>query len=175
MIRQRWGTFSVKDHQHRYAFLPELFLYDRLVIPVPANEEERREWRESGWDPDLQAGKLDVLGKLAWPTHWNPTYREQFDKQMARFRSRFDLENMKEDAKKALPYQITRMLIVQKEKPPTVRGVSDLLFVSAYQSEADFQADFALSTLNMGLPDQKMLQGSRLSMLLEQKFAMPTG
>lgn len=174
MMRQRWGTFSVKDHRNRYAFLPELFLYDRLVIPVPANEEERRAWKKRGWDPDLQARKLDVLGDLALPTHWNAHFQEQFDKQMARFRSRFDLANLQEEAQKELGYQMTRRLLVEHEPLPSVYGVSDFLFVSAYQSEADFQADFALSMLKVGQENQQTLKGARLSMLLEQKFAMPT-
>jgi hypothetical protein len=30
-----WGTFSVRDHLRRRAFVAELLIYDRLVIPYP--------------------------------------------------------------------------------------------------------------------------------------------
>src|SRR5579883_3090177 len=149
MIRQRWGTFSVKDHCGRYAFLPEIFLYHRLVIPVPTSDDERREWKQRHWDPDLQARKLEALGDLALPTRWGSEYRDHFDKQMARFKSRLDLEDMKREAREALAYQMTRRILAQNEPRPTIRGVSDFLYVSAYQSEADFQADFALARLDL--------------------------
>ena len=35
MPRQRWGTFSVRDHQDAGQLIPEVLLYDRLIFPVP--------------------------------------------------------------------------------------------------------------------------------------------
>ena len=32
-----WGTFSVMDHLREGAFLAEVIMYDRLLIPVPPN------------------------------------------------------------------------------------------------------------------------------------------
>jgi len=34
-MRERWGTFSVRDHVGDAPFVSEVLLYDRLVIPVP--------------------------------------------------------------------------------------------------------------------------------------------
>jgi hypothetical protein len=34
MTRERWGTFSVIDHKDPAELIPEVLLYDRLVIPV---------------------------------------------------------------------------------------------------------------------------------------------
>ena len=42
MGKQVWGTFSVKDHCDPGAFVAEVMLYDRLVIPNhPTPENER--------------------------------------------------------------------------------------------------------------------------------------
>lgn len=35
MPRERWGTFSVIDHRSIETLVPEVLLYDRLVIPTP--------------------------------------------------------------------------------------------------------------------------------------------
>lgn len=57
--REVWGTFSVKDHCARRAFVAEVLLYDRLVIPYPPAEERKR-WADSGWEPQ----KLDCVLKI---------------------------------------------------------------------------------------------------------------
>ena len=49
---QLWATFSVKDHCRRGAFIAEVLLYDKLLIPVVPTEqhgltpEEARRERE---------------------------------------------------------------------------------------------------------------------------------
>ena len=40
MSRETWATFSVKDHCSEYAFVREVMLYDRLVIPIPPDAED---------------------------------------------------------------------------------------------------------------------------------------
>lgn len=48
MPRELWGTFSVADHLRERAFVAEILLYDRLVIPVPPDDEERGRWEDLG-------------------------------------------------------------------------------------------------------------------------------
>ena len=67
MANQIWGTFSVKDHCRANAFVREVLLFDRLVLPVPSDEQERSRWRQpnpkdpqENWDPD----RLDVLRNI---------------------------------------------------------------------------------------------------------------
>lgn len=67
MASQIWGTFSVKDHCRANAFVREVLLFDRLVLPVPSDEQERSRWRQpnpndprANWDPD----RLDVLRNI---------------------------------------------------------------------------------------------------------------
>jgi hypothetical protein len=87
MIRPRWGTFSVRDHLKEQAFVSELLLYDRLVVPVPPpqNEIEWQRWAGKKWDPDRQAQLLEILGKdlsvrLPWTEELRKQHRSHLEK-----------------------------------------------------------------------------------------------
>jgi hypothetical protein len=74
---QVWGTFAVNDHLPRGAFIREVLLFDRLVIPVPSSEEERARWFApnpenpgQSWDPARQEQFLEILGTESAPG-WN--------------------------------------------------------------------------------------------------------
>jgi hypothetical protein len=88
MSREVWGTCAVNDHLRREPFLRELLLFDRLVIPYPADDEERNRWRDPNpadpaetWDPERLDELLDVLGtqhrpgqggaRLTWTSPWS--------------------------------------------------------------------------------------------------------
>ncbi len=52
-----WGTFSVRDHCRRGAFIPEVLLYDQLLLPVvPTADDFEREAQTKGEKVD--AAKL---------------------------------------------------------------------------------------------------------------------
>lgn len=57
-----WGVFSVADHLRRRSFVADVLIYDRLIVPVPA-EREGELWRkwERRWDPARQAELLGVI------------------------------------------------------------------------------------------------------------------
>jgi hypothetical protein len=97
MKLQQWGTFSVKDHVKARAFVAEVLLFDRLVIPRPATEKEMKaeglgppsedeveRWRNRNWFPERQRELLDILGEydlaieLPWgrqaQAHWQGVY-----------------------------------------------------------------------------------------------------
>ena len=61
MARQVCDIFSVKEHCHPNAFVAEVMLYDRLVIPLPARDDlaELRRWEKFGWQPK----RLDKIAK----------------------------------------------------------------------------------------------------------------
>jgi len=107
MTRERWGTFSVIDHKDTSAFIPEVLLYDRLVIPVPYNEKDRQRWATEGWDPDLLDKRLETLGDLAVPSKWDEVQQQAFAQRMENFR--LDAKNIVE-----LPYQVTRMILADR-------------------------------------------------------------
>ena len=51
-----WGTYAVSDHLRRRAFIADVLLFDRLVIPIPPpnDTKELRRWHEMGWRPERQ-------------------------------------------------------------------------------------------------------------------------
>ena len=61
-----WATYSVKDHCEPRAFIADVMLYDRLVLPVPSNEEvegkpEWVRWEEADWQPYQQQKLIKML------------------------------------------------------------------------------------------------------------------
>lgn len=92
-----WGTFSVRDHLEPGAFVAEVLIYDKLVIPVPPTTgdgvgpaqalREAERWKASGWDPRRQEQLLAILGDRAQPIpwiaelqgQWHVRMREEFD------------------------------------------------------------------------------------------------
>jgi len=83
MGKQVWGTFSVKDHNSSRAFVAEVMLYDRLVVPVPPNAQERDRWQREGWDPERLEKLLDILGERAYKVDWD-------SERQRRWRTRFE-------------------------------------------------------------------------------------
>ena len=83
MTKQVWGTFSVKDHCEPNAFVAEVMLYDRLVIPVPPDDDERKRWEKEKWDPQRLDRLLKILGERAYPVAWNA-------ERQKRWKARFD-------------------------------------------------------------------------------------
>lgn len=85
-----WGTFSVKDHLRPRAFVGDVLLYDKLVIPTPptGNAEEFKRWIINGWQPVRQQRLLDLFDKkqlvlVPWNEYHRRNYEEIFDQASA--------------------------------------------------------------------------------------------
>lgn len=84
MTTEVWGTFSVADHMSAGAFLKEVMLFDRLVVPVPPEDDraEHKRWESNGWDPERQARLLspleDRVVKVPWDEHRRKSWRLRF-------------------------------------------------------------------------------------------------
>jgi hypothetical protein len=87
-----WGTFSVGDHLRRRAFVSDVLLYDRLVIPTPpeSDVDEQDRWQKMGWRPARQRRLLGLLGRnrgirVPWTEFhrqsWETRYREAREAQ----------------------------------------------------------------------------------------------
>jgi len=61
-VREYWATYSVKDHMMERAFVADVMLYDRIVVPHPPNEMERARWADNDWDPDRLDRLLEIMG-----------------------------------------------------------------------------------------------------------------
>src|SRR4051794_20595427 len=81
MAEQLWGTYSVADHCTTYPFVADLVLYDRVLVPVPPNddEDEWKRWRARKWEPDVQHSLLEELDDYVRRVPWTAELRARWD------------------------------------------------------------------------------------------------
>jgi hypothetical protein len=75
MAIELWGTYSTRDHKARRAFVADVMLYDRLVIPVPA-DDDLGSWKDR--DVERQRRLLEILGDRARPVVWDANLRDRW-------------------------------------------------------------------------------------------------
>ena len=139
MGRQVWGTFSVKDHCDPGAFIAEVMLYDRLVIPVPPNDKERERWHTAGWQPERLDKMLKLLGDRAYPIDWNDNRKKSW---VDRFTAGTDMaESTGEWAFSATRTELTEGL---------PRNVTGIQAVANYTSLQDLKKDLSLRSAKEG-------------------------
>jgi len=80
MASQLWGIYSVADHCVPNAFVADLVLYDRIVVPVPGDKQERRRWEKEDWQSGRQKTLLAQLGDYVKKVEWTPELREDWAK-----------------------------------------------------------------------------------------------
>lgn len=177
MSRERWGTFSVMDHLQPQAFVTDVLLYDRLVIPFPAGDFERSKWFENNWQPDLLDKKLDLLGDLAIPVEWDKAKHDFFKSvfhtskainfdatiHLAGIRSNDDLEVNKQN-----PFELTKYLLRKKYLPDLPKGVSKVWAISAFTSYEGYKNDVEAAKNDLKLQNER-----HLSMVISHKFLVP--
>jgi hypothetical protein len=75
-----WGTFSVRDHLVDRAFVADVLLYDRLVIPTLPEDAPETDWPPE-WNLKKQKALLGDLGELAIPIPWDKDRRDAWQKR----------------------------------------------------------------------------------------------
>jgi hypothetical protein len=77
-----WGTFAVDDHLRKHAFVAELVLFDRLVLPQPPENdtEEYKRWTDLRWRPDDLRETVKTLEEFAVPVPWDNQLRSMWKK-----------------------------------------------------------------------------------------------
>jgi hypothetical protein len=105
-----WGTFSVRDHCRRGAFIAEVLLYDQLLLPVvPAADDFEREaeikgekidavklaqqewerWTKAGWNPARQTlltiilKNKDRVSLIPWTLDRQSEWKASMDKEFS--------------------------------------------------------------------------------------------
>lgn len=68
--RPRWGIFSSAVFSDPGKLAADVLLYDRLVLPVPTDDDRER-WHKKGWRPDDIAGYLKDLDTMAIDVEWS--------------------------------------------------------------------------------------------------------
>jgi hypothetical protein len=159
MSRQVWGTFSVKDHSSPHAFVAEVMLYDRLVIPVPPDTAERDRWEKEGWDPAHQEKLLTILGERAYPLNWDAA-------RQSRWRTRFEAGTDVAMDTGEWAFAATRTVLTEN-LPPHVTGVQA---ITNYTSLEELTKELSLKAVDdslIGLP------GGTVTAILGHEFLVP--
>jgi hypothetical protein len=164
MSHERWGAFSVMDHNDPGGVAPDVLLFDRLAFPVPATQVQKDRWEREGWHPERQAELLGALGDLAYSTGWN----EQDQLNWADLHARLQREAVEivKEAKQNLSYQATRMVLAQK-RYPVPEGVEGIDVVGADRCELGFRQRFKVDLEEV--PDIT----SNFALRLRQRVAVP--
>lgn len=159
MSKQVWGTFSVKDHCDPNAFVAEVMLYDRLVIPVPPDAKERKRWERYGWQPDRLDKLIKILGERAYIIKWDT---ERRDKWRTRFEAGADIAQATSDwAFVATRTELTNGL---------PRNVTGIQAVTNYTSIKDLEKDVGLRPAGQG--DVPLYGGTAVA-ILGHEFLVP--
>ena len=165
--------FPVRDHVSNAAFVSEVLLYDRLVIPVPDPEDKMSEasWTNEGWKPELLHECLDVLkvktdtmDGLALTVPWDSSKRERFKNQMSMASALASQKRNPEQTYYMDPFLMTRMLLKNEFRPALPAGVSKAWTVAAYSSSDAFRQDVSTSNAD---------HRAQLALLLSHRFLTP--
>lgn len=172
MARERWGTFSVADHKRRRAFVADVLLYDRLIVPYPPSSHERKDWVKEGWKPDRLDSLLEVLRddhaiRVLWTEEMHNEFKTRFELGAW---AGFDSDNLagvrerKED-----PMQVTRKLLSEDFLPELPEGVTKVWAVPAYPSYYEFNKDSQIDVRDGSARRVK------LQCALAHRFLVPSG
>ncbi len=158
MAKQVWGTFSVKDHTAHGAFVTEVMLYDRLVIPVPPDAGERARWKKRGWQPRRLEALLRILGDRAVPVKWDEHRR-------GAWRTRYEAGKGVSEATPDYAFAISRTELTEG-LPPHVTGVQA---VPSFSSLPEAEAELGLRPSAEG----EVLAGGAAVSILAHEFLVP--
>jgi hypothetical protein len=150
-----WATYSVKDHCEPRAFIADIMLYDRLVLPVPSNEEvegkpEWVRWEEADWQPYQQQKLIKMLGEAAITIPWTLERQGRWQKR--------------HDALRDNAFWITADLL-SGELPIYAYGLAATVG-PAYPSLEELQQDLS----PVSDEARKPVPGAALPVVLGQKF-----
>ena len=150
MSRERWGTFSVRDHLTDAPFVSEVLLYDRLVIPVPDAKDKSPETHEywAQWRPEEQEKCLDILkvmtekkDGMALTVPWGASQRERFRNRMSTAVAMAAQEREPDSGYYIDPFEVTAQLLKGEFSPALPKGVAKAWKVAAYSSGDAFEDD----------------------------------
>lgn len=160
MPLERWGSFSVADHLDTAALAVNVLLYDRLIIPVMAEQADRDErgyWIAQGWNPDLQNKRVEQLQQLAIRRPWDSARRDIYRHRLA------ELKAERHDAAGIDHQHLTRMVLAQEQVIEKIPGVHGVSVIAAYNSQASLESDFSIRELGDNMAAQAYLLTRRLA------------
>src|SRR5258708_31833080 len=160
-FNQLWGTFSVRDHLEKGAFLSEVLLYDRLVVPVPPQNDpaEWDRWKKE-WDPQRQSKMLDCLEGIVEKVEWTAIWQAEWEQNWNKSR-----RGVTDQVAKELAYQWTGKGLL-KAVPAHAKGV---VAASSYRTLAEVQNELGIKRTQVG----GKLPAGVISVVIGREFLVP--
>jgi hypothetical protein len=156
MARRLWGCYSVADHLRPRAFVADVLLYDRLLIPTPASDDLGR-W-ERKWDPQRQERLLDILGPFAERIEWNARLRDQWKNEWSK-------GDLAQDADSA--YEWTRKVIAGTQLEAEVKESGDVRAFAVYATEDEFEREWRLVRSPLFVRRETAVRSGKLTQAIE--------
>lgn len=173
-MRERWGTFSVRDHMSDAPFVSDVLLYDRLIIPVPPKDKSPDDvefWKK--FEVERQQRCLNILkvktekeDGLALTVPWDTSKRGRFKNRMSVAPALATQKRSPEQTYYTDPFELTRQLIKDEFRPALPSGVSKAWTVTAFHSADAYRQEVAA-----GDPDRRR----RLALRISHRFLTPAG
>jgi hypothetical protein len=163
MAIERWGSLSVKDHKDVHALVANVLMYDRLVIPMCTEADDRDErayWLEHDWDPDGQRMRRAQLGDLAIECAWDKPRRTAFtDRYKAASAVNAEVNGE----------AVTRWLLTNNHGYELPSGVNHADVFVAYNSESSAQEEMPRTKVET----TALVEGARVGVLIAQQLGVP--
>jgi hypothetical protein len=144
VAQQLWGTHSVADHCVARAYVTDVLLYDRIVVPVPPSDEpsEEQRWVANSWYPERQRTLLAVLGDFAHPIEWSSELRDEWSSLRPSSPDRHQDDNEQDDGDVAGyltldPFAATRAVVAGRLRR-RLPGNEDARVLTVYGTEDAF-------------------------------------
>jgi hypothetical protein len=171
MPRRLWGCYSVADHTEPRAFVADLLLYDRLVIPVPTDDDRGR-WEHMGWNPDRLDRLLEVLGPLAERIVWSEELRNRFEGRSLQVSEASELSLDIEAGRPPRPdaYGISRGIVSEELRARAQATEGDVRGVVVYAKPDRFDSEWRFS---WSLPFVKKGMRTQPGVLRQATASMP--
>jgi hypothetical protein len=142
-MERLWGCYSVADHLADRAFVADLLLYDRLVVPVPA-EDDRKRWEVEEWNPDRQAELLEIAKPFVKRVEWSASLRAQFDQESSASLAAVDIDEASAEGTRPSPFELTRRVIAKELRDDIVDQKGDVVAVGVYAQPDRFDREWQL-------------------------------
>ncbi len=143
--RQRWAAFSVKAHRDLGSLAADILLYDRIILPVPENDEEYDRWVLADWAPDKLAPLVVQAAGHIIAVPWTAQLQQEWKTRW--------------DAMKALDEEVSYGMtgVIYASYPPAWQEISASLqpgeqpgrkpsLMAGFQSPAEARAELGLGS-----------------------------
>ena len=148
MPTRLWGCYSVRDHLEPRAFVADLLLYDRLVVPVPTQDDVGR-WKHLGWDPDRQERLLDTAEPFIERVEWRQDLRDQFRQRFSPALCAEEIGSIGRRAAGVNAWELTRQMVSEEIRGDVLEDApeGDIRAVSVYAEADRFDSEWSVDAV----------------------------